>query len=97
VKACRCEALRGYWGFPFNTVQANIRRTAKSIIKPPIRLHQANVEVDELRAFIGNKQNQYWIAYALNRRTGEVKDFIVGRRTKRTLRASEYAFAVRRR
>jgi IS1 family transposase len=43
-------------------------------------------EVYELRTFIGNKQNQYWVAYALNRATGEVMDFVVGKRSKRTLR-----------
>jgi IS1 family transposase len=69
-----------------NTVQADIKWTGKTIAKPPIRLQQANVEIDELRTFIGNKQNQYWIAYALNRATGEVMDFIVGKRSKRTLR-----------
>jgi IS1 family transposase len=58
----------------------------KTIANPPIRLQQANVEIDELRTIIGNKQNQYWIAYALNRSTGEVMDFIVGKRSKRTLR-----------
>jgi hypothetical protein len=52
-----------------NTVQKDIRGTAKSIAKPPIRLHQENIEVGELRTFIGNKRNQYWIAYALNRTT----------------------------
>lgn len=69
-----------------NTVQKDIIRTSKSIVNPPIRLHQENIEVDELRTFIGNKQNPYWIAYALNCATGEVTDFIVGRRSKRTLR-----------
>jgi insertion element IS1 protein InsB len=68
------------------TVQAAIRRAAKATAKPPIGLYPARVEVDELRTFIGNKGNQYWIAYALNRATGKVLDFVVGRRTKRTLR-----------
>ena len=86
---CESVSVRGIarilW-ISINTVQANIRRAAKSIVKPPIRLHQANVEVDELRTFIGNKQHQYWIAYALNRSTGEVIDFVVGRRIKGSLR-----------
>src|ERR1700722_16683502 len=42
-----------------NTVQSGIKWTAKAIVKLPIRLHQANIEVDELRTFIGNKQNQF--------------------------------------
>jgi IS1 family transposase len=59
---------------------------AKVIGKPPIIMRQAVVEVDELRAYIGHKQNQYWIAYALNPATSEVVDFVIGKRTKRTLR-----------
>jgi transposase-like protein len=54
------------------TVQADIKRIGKATAKPPIGLNLANIEVDELRTFIGNKQNQYWIAYALNRTTGTV-------------------------
>ena len=70
-----------------NTVQADIKREGKRTPKPPISLSQASVEVDELRTFIGKKQNQYWVAYALNRATGKVLDFVVGKRNKRTLRA----------
>lgn len=69
-----------------NTVLRRIRRIAKKVIKPAIRRHQQALEVDELRTFIGYKGNEYWLAYALNSRTGEVIDFIIGRRTKSTLR-----------
>ena len=68
-----------------NTVLIRIHRTANHIHKPPIAMYQAVVEVDELRTYVGNKENQYWIAYALNRATGKVVDFIIGKRTKRTL------------
>lgn len=43
-------------------------------------------EIDELRTFIGNKSNEYWVAYVLCSDTKEVIDFIVGKRSKRTLR-----------
>jgi IS1 family transposase len=69
-----------------NTVQAGTKRASKKTAKPPIGLNQASVEIDELRTFIGNKQNQYWVAYALNRDTGKVLDFVVGKGSKRTLR-----------
>jgi insertion element IS1 protein InsB len=69
-----------------NAVQSGIRRAGKATVKPPIGFYQPSVEVDELHTFIGNKGNQYWIAYSLNRETGKVLDFVVGRRTKRTLR-----------
>ncbi|WP_188938390.1 IS1 family transposase, partial [Puia dinghuensis] len=68
-----------------NTVQAYLKWAGNQISKPPIPLNQANIEVDELHTFIGHKQNQFWIAYALNRATGKVLDFVIGRRSKRTL------------
>ncbi|MBN8879663.1 MAG: IS1 family transposase [Sphingobacteriales bacterium] len=68
-----------------NTVLKHIKRIANSIPKPPIPLNQQEFEVDELRTFVGHKGNEYWVAYALNRSTGEVVDYIVGKRSKRTL------------
>jgi insertion element IS1 protein InsB len=70
---CESASVRGFariLKISINTVQADIKSTGKSIKKPPIRLHEENIEVNELRTFIGNKQNQCWIAYALNRTTG---------------------------
>jgi IS1 family transposase len=39
-----------------------------------------------LRTYIGRKENQYWVAYVLCSETKQVIDFIVGKRSKRTLR-----------
>jgi insertion element IS1 protein InsB len=39
-------------------------------------------ELDELRTFVGNKKNESWIMYALNKITKRVVAFVVGRRTK---------------
>jgi insertion element IS1 protein InsB len=67
------------------TVVNGIRTIARGITKPPIVMNQAAFEVDELHTYIGNKENQYWIAYAINQTTREVIDFVIGKRTKRTL------------
>jgi IS1 family transposase len=86
---CESVSVRGIariLKISINTVQADIRQGGKVTAKPPIGLRQAIVEVDELRTLIGNKENQYWVAYALTRTTGKVLDFVVGGRTKRTLR-----------
>ena len=42
-------------------------------------------EVDEMRTFIKNKEKPIWIVYALERKTRQVVNFTIGRRTKRTL------------
>jgi transposase-like protein len=86
-----CESV-SIWGIArilkisTNTVQAHLSWVGKQISKPPIALNQAIIEMDELHTFIGHKQNPYWIAYALNRATGKVLDFVIGKRSKRTLR-----------
>lgn len=42
-------------------------------------------EVDEMRSFIRNKENQIWIVYALERITNRIVSFAIGKRTKQTL------------
>ncbi len=69
-----------------NTVLRRIRTIAKGIIKPTIVMNQLELEVDEIRTYIGRQGNEYWLAYALSRSTGEVIDFIIGKRSKNTLR-----------
>lgn len=49
-------------------------------------MNRKSFEIDELRTYIGNKANQYWIAYVLCSETKQVIDFIVGKCSKRTLR-----------
>ncbi|MDL2309492.1 IS1 family transposase, partial [Bacteroidales bacterium OttesenSCG-928-C03] len=42
-------------------------------------------ELDELRTYCGSKENELWIMYAINKATGTVIDFCVGRRTKENI------------
>ena len=69
-----------------NTVLRRIVLIAASISKPPIPQNQPSFEVDELWTYIGRKENEYWLAYGLDRKTGLVVDFVVGKRTKATLK-----------
>lgn len=68
------------------TVIKKIKQIAASINKPMIPLNRKAFELDELRTYIKNKDNQYWIAYALCSETKQVIDFVVGKRSKRTLK-----------
>ena len=86
---CESVSIRGIariLKISVSTVHRRIRRIGKRIEKPAIVLNQKEFEVDELRTFIGRKGNEYWLAYAFNKHTSEVVDFIIGRRSKRTLR-----------
>jgi insertion element IS1 protein InsB len=69
-----------------NTVLRKIVVIARYIEKPPIPQNRPVFEMDELRTYIGYKDNQYWIAYAFCPITKIVIDFTVGKRSKRTLR-----------
>jgi insertion element IS1 protein InsB len=69
-----------------NTVLRRIRRIAARIDRPIIVRYDAIFEVDELWTYIGRKDNEYWLAYALDRATGQVIDFVLGKRTKSTLK-----------
>jgi IS1 family transposase len=86
---CESVSIRGIarvLKIAVRTVVNGIRKIARGIVKPPIIMNQAAFEVDELYTYIGNKENHYWVAYAINRTTGEVIDFVIGKRTKHTLR-----------
>lgn len=69
-----------------NTVIKKIKMIAKAIVKPVIPLNRKVFELDELRTYIDNKSNQYWVAYALSSESKEVIDFVVGKRSKRILK-----------
>jgi insertion element IS1 protein InsB len=86
---CNSVGIRGIarvLDIAVNTVVRLIKRTAEAIEKPPIPLHRKSFEIDEVRTFIGNKSNQYWVAYVLCSDTKQIIDFIVGKRSKKILR-----------
>jgi insertion element IS1 protein InsB len=68
-----------------STVMRRIIRRANEITKPNVLLDQRSFEVDELWTYIGRKENEHWVAYALDRNK-DVIDFVVGKRTVATLR-----------
>jgi insertion element IS1 protein InsB len=69
-----------------STVIRRIKSIAQAIAKPPVPLNRTSFEMDEVRTYIGKKEDQYWVAYALCSETKKVIDFSVGKRSKRTLK-----------
>lgn len=67
------------------TLLKRIISIAKNIEQPPI-VKGKTYEVDEMRTFIGKKSRLRWIVYALERETGKVVNYNVGRRTNKTLK-----------
>ncbi len=86
---CNSVGIRGIGrvlSIAVNTVMHKIKKIAAGIAKPAIPLHRKSFEVDEVRTYIGNKENQYWVAYCLCGTTKEVIDFVVCKRNKRSLK-----------
>lgn len=69
-----------------STVQRKLVNLSEKIRVPEIIESNQEYEVDELKTFIGNKKNESWVMYAINRRTKQVFGLTVGRRTKENLR-----------
>ncbi len=67
-----------------NTLLKRILLISDDIEQPPVSKGKT-YEVDEMRIFIGKKTRLRWIVYALERESGRVVSFNIGRRTNRTL------------
>ena len=51
----------------------------------PLIIKGKTYEVDELKTYIGHKNRECWVCLAVEKKTGDVVDVSVGRRTKETL------------
>jgi insertion element IS1 protein InsB len=67
------------------TVIGRIKKIAAAIKPPPLK-EGRHYEMDELCTYAGNKADRTYVAYALDRKSGEVAGLVVGRRTKSNLR-----------
>lgn len=70
---------------PKTTVQRLIENISINLKKLYVSEINQTYEMDELRTYVGNKRNESWIIYAINKNSGKVIDFTVGRRTKENL------------
>lgn len=69
-----------------DTVLSRILTIAKTIEAPVFNLKGKIFQVDEMWSFIGCKQNVSWITYAIEKDSGTVIDYHIGRKTKETIR-----------
>jgi len=65
-----------------SSVQRLIERIVANFKIPEINEHGQSYEIDELRTYCGNKRNELWLIYAINRYSKQIISFVVGRRTK---------------
>ena len=64
-----------------SSVQRIIERIASKISIAEYNENNQQYEMDELKSYLGKKGNELWVMYAINKSSGQVIDFCVGRRT----------------
>jgi insertion element IS1 protein InsB len=84
-ESCGIRSISRIMRISATTVIRRIRKIARDTAKP-YQVKGKEYEMDEMRTYIRNKQNKYWIAYAIRKDTREVADFKVGRRNTSTLK-----------
>ena len=68
------------------TVLAVLRQKATGVPEPRVPPCIKELEIDEQWSFVQKKKEQQWLWYGLNRRTGRIAAFVVGRRTDKSCR-----------
>jgi IS1 family transposase/transposase-like protein len=81
-ECCGIRSIGRLLSISNSSVQRIIIQAGSSIQKPEYDEENQVYEMDELRTYCGNKNRECWIMYAINKTTGKIIDFIVGRRTK---------------
>lgn len=71
---------------PRTSILMLLSRASKTVSKPLCQERKQSYEVDELYTYVGNKEKPCYIIYAINRRTRQVIDFVVGARTKENIK-----------
>jgi insertion element IS1 protein InsB len=84
-EGCGVRSIARLLRVAVNTIMKRIKQIAACIKKPSITFEQRKVEVDELKTYLGCKENECWIDYDINRHTGQVIDYVISRRTKQKL------------
>lgn len=79
------RSISRFLGVSPTTVLLRIKVVASKIAKPRLYLGRT-FELDEMCTFVQTKECKIWISYAIDRRTRQVVDFRVGKRTNKTLR-----------
>ncbi len=79
------SGIASFTGLSKSSIINKIRAIASKINRTKIIEDQQEYEVDEMHTIIKSKENPCYIIYALNRRTRQVVDFVIGSRTKENI------------
>ena len=85
-EGCGISSIGRLLSISKSSVQRIIEKIASQLTLPQIIESGESYEVDELRTYCGNKKNECWLIYAINKKTRQIVDFCVGRRTKENIK-----------
>ena len=85
-ESCGISSIGRLLNISKSSVQRVITRLFASLVRPEISESGESYEMDELRTYCGNKKNECWLIYAINKKTRQIIDFCVGRRTKENIK-----------
>ena len=71
---------------PKTTVQRLIQKISKELKPCEIEESDQLYEIDEIKTFVGNKKNESWVIYGINKLTGKAISFCIGRRNKENIK-----------
>ncbi len=85
-EGCGIRSISRILHISTNKVLETIRKKAKKKCINKYIITNREYELDEMRTYVQNKKNLYWIVYAIDRETRAVVDFKVGKRNNKTLK-----------
>jgi insertion element IS1 protein InsB len=80
------SSISRYLQIAKSTVCARIVKLSALVHEPLLNETGQVYEVDELRTYVGNKRNECWVMYAINRSTKQVVTLVTGKRTKANIK-----------
>ncbi|MCB0738922.1 MAG: IS1 family transposase [Bacteroidetes bacterium] len=85
LEGCGIISLGRIFGISPSTVLNKIKQATNQVKKPVKFPPYQSYEIDEMHTFVGQKDRQIWITYAMERTSKQVVDFVVGSRNKENL------------
>lgn len=80
------RSIARFLEIPKSSVGRLLLQAGNEVETPTYNEKNEEYEIDELKVVVGGQQHEVWICYAINRRTKQVIDFVVGRKTKTNIR-----------
>jgi IS1 family transposase/transposase-like protein len=84
-ESCSVRGIARLANISTTTVVNRIKSLSRNI-KPPLMRFGRSYELDEMRTYVGNKDNIYWVIYAIDKLTKEIVLLRVGKRNKTTVK-----------